>query len=136
MILVDANVLMYAAGAEHPHKGPSLRFLERVAVGDIVATIDAELLQEVLHRYRSLNRWSDGRQVYELARQIFPEVLAIDGDVMDRALRLLDAFPGLLARDGVHAAVVLVKGLSALCSYDRDFEQIPDFPCHPPEFWL
>ena len=31
MILVDANVLMYAAGTEHPNRAPSLRYLEAVA---------------------------------------------------------------------------------------------------------
>jgi predicted nucleic acid-binding protein len=30
-MLVDANVIMYAAGAEHAHKRPSVALLERVA---------------------------------------------------------------------------------------------------------
>jgi hypothetical protein len=41
MILVDANVLMYAAGAPHPDKTPSVRLLEQIANGDVVAAIDA-----------------------------------------------------------------------------------------------
>jgi predicted nucleic acid-binding protein len=53
MILVDANVFMYAAGAEHPHKAPSRIFLEKVAGGEIEAALDAEVLQEILHRYRA-----------------------------------------------------------------------------------
>ena len=48
MILVDANILMYAAGADHAHKEPSLRWLERVARGDVEAIINAETLQEVV----------------------------------------------------------------------------------------
>ena len=51
MILVDSNVLMYAAGRPHPHKKASVTFLRAVARGDIEATVDAEVLQEVLHRY-------------------------------------------------------------------------------------
>lgn len=51
MLLVDSNVFMYAAGADHPSKGPALRFLERVANGDVGAGVDAEVLQEILHRY-------------------------------------------------------------------------------------
>ena len=54
MILVDSNVLMYASGAEHPNKLLSLRFLKRVSDGELEATIDAELLQEIIHRYRAL----------------------------------------------------------------------------------
>lgn len=124
MILIDANVLMYAAGAAHPHKAPSARLLERVARGDVEAVIDAETLQEILHRYRAIRRWEDGRQVYDLARQLFPSVVPISAEVMDRARELLDAYPSLMARDALHAAVVLHESLEAICSYDRDFDGI------------
>jgi len=124
VILIDANVLMYAAGAAHPHKAPSARLLERVARGDVEAVIDAETLQEILHRYRAIRRWEDGRQVYDLARQLFPSVVPISAEVMDRARELLDAYPSLMARDALHAAVVLHESLEAICSYDRDFDGI------------
>jgi len=124
VILIDANVLMYAAGAAHPHKTPSARLLERVARGDVEAVIDAETLQEILHRYRAIRRWEDGRQVYDLARQLFPNVVPISAEVMDRARELLDAYPSLMARDALHAAVVLHESLEAICSYDRDFDGI------------
>jgi len=124
VILIDANVLMYAAGAAHPHKAPSARLLERVARGDVEAVIDAETLQEILHRYRAIRRWEDGRQVYDLARQLFPNVVPISAEVMDRARELLDAYPSLMARDALHAAVVLHESLEAICSYDRDFDGI------------
>ena len=41
MILVDSNVLMYASGAEHRNKHLALRFLNRVAAGEVEATVDA-----------------------------------------------------------------------------------------------
>jgi hypothetical protein len=59
VILIDANVIMYAAGANHPHKRPSVALLERVAAGEVEATVDAEVLQEILHRYRAIGRWED-----------------------------------------------------------------------------
>ena len=68
MILVDANVFMYAAGTPHPNKQPSAAFLERLAAEDLPAAIDAEVLQEILHRYRSMGRWDDGKRVFELVR--------------------------------------------------------------------
>lgn len=126
MILVDANILMYAAGAEHPFKQPSVAFLERVAEGAVSAVIDAETLQEILHRYFSIGRWGEGRQVYDLARQIFPEVLPLTAEILDRARELLDsALPGLMARDALHAAVYEIHGCQAICSYDADFDRIP-----------
>jgi predicted nucleic acid-binding protein len=126
MILIDANILMYAAGALHPHKGPSARLLERVARGEVAATINAETLHEILHRYRAIKRWKDGRQVYDLARQLFPNVVPISVEMLDRARELLDHHPALMARDALHAAVVLHEGLEAICSYDRDFDGIPN----------
>ena len=126
MILVDANILMYAAGAPHANKAPSTRFLERVARGEVDATLDAETLQEILHRYRAIKRWKDGRRVYDLARQLFPDVVSISAAVLDRARMLLDDYPSLMARDALHAAVVLHEGLDSICSYDRDFDRIAE----------
>ena len=124
MILVDTNVVMYAAGADHPHKAPSVAFLERVAAGEIDAVLDAEVLQEILHRYRALGRWSDALRVFDLARSIFPVVLPVTDSVLVRACALLDEHPGLMTRDGVHAAVVLEHGLDGICSFDSDVDVI------------
>lgn len=124
MILIDTNVFMYAAGADHPHKVPAVRFLERVARGGLEAAIDAETLQEILHRYRALRRWADGRRVYDLARKVVPTVIPVDVEILDVARSLLDAEPDLVARDALHAGVVRVRGLSGICSYDRDFDRL------------
>jgi len=45
MILIDTNIIMYAAGAKHPHKRPSAQLLEQVATGDVDAIINAETLE-------------------------------------------------------------------------------------------
>ena len=124
MILVDSNVIMYAAGVEHPAKAPSVSFLERAAAGEIAATIDAEALQEILHRYRSIGRWDDGKRVYDLARRVLPLTIPIDQEVTDRARELMDQYPRLIARDAVHAAVVLTRELDGIATYDRDFDGI------------
>jgi uncharacterized protein len=125
LILVDTNVLMYAAGAPHPHKKASVAFLDRVATGEVEGVLDAEVLQEILHRYRAINRWMDGRQVYDLARTIFPLVLPVTAEVLDRARELLDAHPALWARDALHAAVALHHDLEGIASYDRDLDEVP-----------
>jgi len=125
MMLVDANILMYAAGASHPNKDPSVHLLRRVALGQVEATLDAEVLQEVLHRYRAISRWEDGRRVYDVARRLFPIVIPITSEIMDRARSILDDDPHLMARDALHAAVVLEERLQGIFSYDRDFDRVP-----------
>ena len=125
MILVDANIFMYAAGAEHPHKAPSENFLAQAASGALEAVLDAETLQEILHRYRSIGRWSDGRRVYDLARQIIPLVIPITAEVLDASRNLMDEHSHLSARDALHAAVAFHLRARAICTYDRDFDRIP-----------
>jgi predicted nucleic acid-binding protein len=125
VILVDANIFMYAAGADHPHKAPSAGFLLRVAQGELEGGVDMEALQEILHRYRAMGRWAEGRRVYDGARRIVPISLPITIEVVDAARDLLDSHAGLTVRDALHAAVALHSGAEAICSYDRDFDCIP-----------
>ncbi len=124
MILIDTNVFMYVAGREHPHRAPSRLFLERVVKGEISAVIDAEVLQEILHRYRAVGRWEDGRRVYDLVRTVVPDVLDVGAEMIDRARALMEQYPALLARDAVHAAAVIEIGAEALCTWDKDFAVI------------
>jgi predicted nucleic acid-binding protein len=124
MILLDANILMYAAGTPHPHKAPSAALLERIARGEIEAALDAEVLQEILHRYRAIRRWKDGRHVYDLARRSVVTVLPITAEVTDQARAIMDDHPRLRARDALHAAVCLAAGAEAICSYDADLEVV------------
>jgi predicted nucleic acid-binding protein len=133
VILVDTNVIMYAAGANHPHKRPSVGLLERVARGEVEATIDAEVLQEILHRYRAIGRWDDGCRVYDLARQLFRSVVPVTAEVLDRARRILDTDRRIMARDALHAAVVMEEALEAVCSWDRDFDRIRGIVRQEPE---
>ncbi len=124
MILLDANILMSAGGAAHPHKEPSAHLLERIARGEVDAALDAEVCQEILHRYRALGRWEDGRRIYDAARRVVLVVLPITADVMDEAKAIPDEYPTLMARDALHAAVCRVVRAEAICSYDEDFDAI------------
>jgi predicted nucleic acid-binding protein len=125
MILVDANVLMYANGAEHQNKPIAVKFLRQIASKQIEAAIDAEVLQEILHRYTCIGRTRDALEVYEMARTLFPTVLPITAAVMDQARDFVSAHPNLSARDAVHAAVVRVYNLEGICTFDLDFDTIP-----------
>ncbi len=124
MILIDSNIFMYAAGSEHPNKTNSCQFLAEVAKGKIEAMIDAEVLQEILHRYRAIGRWMDGGEVYDLARRIVPIVVPVGVEILDLARGLLDRYERLLARDALHAAAVIYVGAEALCSFDQDFDSL------------
>lgn len=115
---------MYAAGGPHPHKAPSAQLLKRVAAGDIEATTNTEVFQEILHRYRAIGRWEDGRKVYQLARRIVPGIEPVTVALLDVSFRLLERYPGLMARDGLHAATCQRLGPAKMCSYDSDYDVI------------
>src|SRR5436853_18344 len=115
---------MYAAGSPHPHKEPSNIFLEQVSKGTLEAVTDAEVLQEILHRYRAIARWPEGMQVYEMTRLIVPQVLPITVDVLDLARNLLVKYGALSARDALHTAVCQDIGIKVLCSYDKGFDEV------------
>ena len=56
VILVDSNIPMYLVGGPHPNKEAARRALEEaVAAGESLCS-DAEVLQEILHRYTAVRR--------------------------------------------------------------------------------
>lgn len=133
MMMLDSNIFMYAGGVTHPNKKPCLQLLKKIASGDIDAIIDAEILQEILHRYRSIHRWEDGCKVFELARQIVPIVVPVTDEMLDLTLDIMKFHPELMARDALHAAACKISGSDVFCSYDDDFDKISDFKRMKPE---
>ena len=69
MIFVDSNVPMYLVGVAHPHKRDAQRLLERCLGERIPLVTDAEVLQEILHRYTAIRR----RDAIQPARRGGPE---------------------------------------------------------------
>ena len=124
MILIDSNIFMYAAGCYHPNKEPSVAFLKNVAGGGIEVCVSVEILQEILHRYRSINRWKDGKNVYLQTRKIIPVVEPITDEILTEAFKILDRYPNIIARDGLHAATCFILNLEGICSFDEDFDTI------------
>jgi predicted nucleic acid-binding protein len=56
VILVDSNLPMYLVGAEHANKTASRRLLEAAISRGERLVSDAEVLQEILHRYTAVQR--------------------------------------------------------------------------------
>ena len=59
-IFIDANIPIYAFGREHAHKKPCARILFMAAEQPRLFVTDAEVLQELLHRYLTSDRWAMG----------------------------------------------------------------------------
>jgi predicted nucleic acid-binding protein len=125
VILIDANIFMYAAGRESPQRLPCQRFLEKTVAGEgPAACTDAEVLQEILHRYRSLQVPRIGFQLFDAVIQLGIPILAVTDRALQMARTLLEDHPHLSTRDGVHLGVMREHGIEEVLSYDRGLSQV------------
>ena len=125
MILLDSNVPMYLVGAEHPHKVDARRLLERVIAENRRLVTDAEVLQEILHRYVAINRRDAIQPCFNVVLEIVDEVVPVTLETMSAAREIVIGHPDLTARDAVHLAVMREHGIETILSFDRHFDGIP-----------
>lgn len=76
-------------------------------------------------RTGALERRDLARDVYDLFAQICPVVYDVTLADTDRARDLLLEHVGLSARDAVHAAVMLNRGVEWIATFDQGFEGVP-----------
>jgi len=116
---------MYAVGREHPLKQPCGRILIIIADQPSVFVTDAEVLQEVIHRYLAQRRWAEGRGVFRrFAALMQDRVETIRATDVERAAMLADSHPELAARDLLHTAVMQRLGVRQIISADAGFDRI------------
>ena len=125
MILVDSNIPMYLVGADHEHKEGARRLLERaIAQSDRLVT-DAEVLQEILHRYAAIDRRDAVQPAFDALLGVVDEVYPIERDDVERAKALVLTAPRLSARDAIHVAVMQRQGVNRIMSFDRGLDGLP-----------
>jgi hypothetical protein len=125
MILIDSNVPMYLVGAPHIHKSDAQRLLEKfVSEGQRLVT-DAEVLQEILHRYGAIQRRDAIQLAFNAVLAVVDEVLPIDRIAVERAKEIMLGYAGFSARDAVHLAVMELNGIDRIFSFDSGFDQFP-----------
>jgi hypothetical protein len=113
---------MYAVGAEHPLKASCRAALKRAVDLRVRLVTDAEVLQEILYRYFSLDRPELARAVYRDTVSLCDEVMPVAEEHTARALELLFRYPRLSPRDAIHVATMEERSLRRLLSTDRDFD--------------
>lgn len=125
MILIDSNVPMYLIGAAHAHKIDAQRALERLISERERLVTDAEVLQEILHRYTAIGQREAIQPAFDALLGVTDEVLPIDIDVAQRARAIVLERPQLSARDAVHVAVMQAHGIERILSFDTGFDHLP-----------
>ncbi len=125
MILVDSNIPMYLVGAAHPHKADAQKLLERLVSDRERLVTDAEVLQEILHRYVAINRRDAIQPAFDALLGIVDAVLPVDGSAAQRAKEIILGNPRLSARDALHLAIMEQHGISRILSFDTGFDTFP-----------
>ena len=125
MILVDSNIPMYLVGAPHVHKADAQRLLEKFVSERQRLVSDAEVLQEILHRYVAIQRRDAIQPAFNALLGVIDEVLPVDRIVVGRAKEIVLGYTGLSARDAVHLAVMEHHGIDRILSFDAGFNQFP-----------
>ncbi len=127
MYFLDVNVLMYAAGREHPLKQPCLCVLASIEAGIISVAIDAEIVQELLYRYTSIGLPAKGAELAEALLDYHPTVIPLGEAEIKQSLDLFNRLhsKGLRPRDALHAAAMLSHGIVRIISTDHDFDLVP-----------
>jgi len=123
VIFIDSNIPMYLVGADHANKHAAHEAIARsLHDGEVLAT-DAEVLQEILHRYVSIRR-------HDAIEPAMRTILGMVGHVfpIERAdvLRAASTVQGttLSARDALHVAVMRRRGIDRIMTFDRGFDQV------------
>jgi len=122
MIFVDSNIPMYLVGAGHPHKTDAQRILERLVSERKRLVTDAEVLQEILHRYTSIDRRDAIQPAFDALLDIVDQVLAVDYAVVDTAKQLVLAYRRISARDAVHLATMKLHEIDQILTFDTGFD--------------
>jgi predicted nucleic acid-binding protein len=125
VILIDSNIPMYLVGAPHPHKTDAQRLLEKLVSDRQRLVTDAEVLQEILHRYTAINRRDAIQPAFDALLGIVDQVLPIDRAITERAKGIVLGRKKMSARDAVHVAVMEQHAIEQILTFDAGFDGFP-----------
>ena len=118
---------MYLVGGAHPHKIDAQRLLEKLVSDRQRLVTDAEVLQEILHRYVAIDRRDAIQPAFDVLLAIVDEVIDIDRSAAERAKEIILGNRRLSARDALHLSVMEQHGIERILSFDKGFDGYPGF---------
>jgi predicted nucleic acid-binding protein len=125
LIFIDSNIPMYLVGAAHPLKVDARRLLEgAIGQGERLVT-NAEVFQEILHRYVAIDRRPAIQPAFDVLLGVVDQVFPVDMAVVQRAKEIVYGKPRLSARDAIHVATLEAHGVSRIMSFDAGFDGYP-----------
>lgn len=125
MVFIDSSVPMYLVGAAHPGKVDAQRRLEQLVAQRIRLVTDAEVLNEILHRYTAMDRRGSIQHAWDALAGVVDDVLPVGRDTLERARQLVLQYPALPVRAALHVATMQLHAIGSVLSFDPAFDRIP-----------
>ncbi len=97
---------MYLVGASHPHKSDAQWLLEKMIRDRQRFVTDAEVLQEILHRYVSINRRDAIQPKFDVLLRVTDQVFSVDVESASRAKEIVMGHPHISVRDAKLGAAI------------------------------
>jgi hypothetical protein len=95
-----------------------------IADGERLVT-DAEVLQEILHRYAAIKRLDAIQPAFEALLGVIDEVFPVERRDVERAKDILLSAERLSSRDALHLAVMERHKVATILSFDAGFDTAP-----------
>src|SRR5262249_19453679 len=116
---------MYLVGAAHPHKADTQRLLEKAIADRERLVTDAEVLQEIMHRYVAINRRDAIQAAFDALLGLVDEVFPVDQSAAERAKKIILGHARMSARDAIHLAIMEQQGVPRILTFDTGFDGYP-----------
>lgn len=116
---------MYLVGGPHPHKIRAQSLLEQSIAQRERLVTDAEVLQEILHRYVAIDRRDAIQPAFDALLGVVDEIFPVNARAVDRAKAIVLGSRQLSARDALHLAVMEHQGVNQIMSFDAGFDGFP-----------
>lgn len=117
---------MYLVGSPHPNKIAVEQTLSALIARREKLVSDAEVLQEILHRYAAIGRLDAIQPAFDALLGLVDAIFSIESENVQRAKTILLGKYHLSARDAIHLAVMAQHGVQRILSFDQGFDRYPN----------
>ena len=125
MIFIDSNVPMYLVGATHPNKDRALAILTQLVRDGEQFVTDAEVYQEILHRYTAIRRLDAIDPAFRSLDALVEEILTFGRSEVRAARALIGSVDGLSARDALHVVIMREAGTNRILKLRSRLRHLP-----------
>lgn len=116
---------MYLIGAEHPNKDIAARRLDELITRGERLVTDAEVLQEILHRYTAIKRTEAIQPAFEVVLDLVDEVLPISIAEVDDAKTSCSVDTDCRPATPSTSPSARTHVVDRMLSFDADVDRVP-----------